>query len=140
MYYVYILTNKTDASEERDLLIAAAVIVLFLAGLVITVIRSARRGKQPAKTEDEIIEEGLSRPPETVVVHARVVDQCCFTTTVGIKAPKAVKAFFVSFAGDDGMLYKIPVSEEMYDAFEIGQVGELTLINGEVGSYILDET
>ncbi|MBO5271054.1 MAG: hypothetical protein J6B77_09725 [Clostridia bacterium] len=126
-------------SIDPNLLIAAAVIVLAIVGFAALMIRSYKRAGKNAAAEEAYVEERLKETPETVTVHARVVDQCCFTTTVGIKAPKAVKAFFVSFAGDDGMLYKIPVSEEMYDAFEIGQVGELTLINGEVGSYILDE-
>jgi hypothetical protein len=77
--------------------------------------------------------------PVIVNMRAKVVDMCCFTETVGTQPPRLVQNFFVFFEDDGGEIHKIAVSEDMYVAFEVGQVGELTLIDGNVSSYVLDE-
>ena len=77
--------------------------------------------------------------PVIVNMHVKVVDMCCFTETVGTQQPRLVQNFFVFFEDDGGEIHKIAVSEDMYVAFEVGQVGELVLIDGDVSSYTLDD-
>ena len=72
-------------------------------------------------------------------MHAKVVDVSCFITHIGTKLPKVVKNFVVVFEDDNEQIHKIPVEEDIYDSFEIGQIGELTLIDGKINSYVLDE-
>ena len=49
------------------------------------------------------------------------------------------KHFYVKFRDDDGQIYDIRVSEEYYFAFEKGQTGTLTLLDGKLDSFVLDE-
>lgn len=83
-------------------------------------------------------EELFDAEPETVTLHAEVVDMCCRSTVVGIRTPKAIREFLVVFRDDEGELHSIPVSEDIYDGFDVGQVGMLTLVGGSVDSYVLD--
>jgi len=91
-------------------------------------------------TPSHSIEEQLNKEPQTLTLRVKVIDQNCFVSYVGgAKSPKAVKNFVVVFQDDNEQTHKIAVEEDIYDAFEIGQTGELTLIDGKVSSYILDE-
>ena len=57
----------------------------------------------------------------------------------GIKIPKVVRHFVVIFQDDNEQTYEIAVKEDIYDGFEVGQIGKLTLTDGNIVSYILDE-
>ena len=76
--------------------------------------------------------------PVIVNMHVKVVDMCCFTETVGTQPPRLVQNFFVFFEDDGGEIHKIAVDEEIYCGFEVGQVGELTIIDGRISGYVLD--
>jgi hypothetical protein len=86
---------------------------------------------------DEHEEEIYPTSFPTVAERMTVVDCYCYVETVGMKHSKAMKNFVVEFASDDDRRLKLPVSEEMYDGFEIGQCGILTTVEGELFSFDL---
>ncbi len=55
---------------------------------------------------------------------------------VGIKTPKAVTIYTVEFKTDEKII-KLDIPQEMYDGLEIGQSGEVTLVEGELYSFII---
>ena len=55
---------------------------------------------------------------------------------VGIKTPKSVEIYTVEFKNDDELI-KLDIPQEMYDGLEIGQIGEVTLVEGELYSFII---
>lgn len=75
---------------------------------------------------------------ETIEINVKVVDQCCTTRMVGVKYPKSIEEYFISFEKDNGEVLKLLVPKECYDGFEIGQVGVLTLVDGKIYSFKLD--
>ena len=125
--------------ESMDILAIGAGLIgaLFIIVLVI-----AYKTK-PTKEEMEAAEdERLNAEGEIFEMHAEVIDMACDTVTVGYQAykqPKAQKQFLVKFRGDDSQIFDIPVNEECYFAIEKGQVGTLTLLDGKLDSFILDE-
>ncbi len=75
---------------------------------------------------------------EAIEINVKVVDQCCTTRMVGVKYPKSIEEYFISFEKDNGEVLKLLVPKECYDGFEIGQVGVLTLVDGKLYSFKLD--
>lgn len=75
---------------------------------------------------------------ETIDIKVKVIDQYCTTRMIGMKRPKSVEEYFISFEKDNGEVLKLLVPKECYDGFEIGQVGILTLVDGELYSFKLD--
>lgn len=73
----------------------------------------------------------------TVTVQAKVIDLLCKAELVGIKRPKATEIFTVVFETDSNEIIKITVPKEMYDGLEIGQQGELTIVEGELYSFVI---
>ena len=60
----------------------------------------------------------------------------CRVDMVGIKTPKAVTIYTVEFKTDEKII-KLDIPQEMYDGLEIGQSGEVTLVEGELYSFII---
>ena len=88
--------------------------------------------------EDKI----LNDMGETTSLHAVVTDMACGVSTVGYqgyKQPRAEKQFIICFRTDAGEQLQIPVSEDIYEGFEIGMSGALTLIDGMLDSFELDD-
>ncbi len=86
------------------------------------------------------VEEQLEEADyEEIQIKAKVVERFCSAELVGIKKPKAEDYYWVVFEGDDGKSYKLRVVEEMYDGFEEGQKGVLTLVEGELYSFEINE-
>ena len=75
--------------------------------------------------------------PLTVTLDAKVTDQYCRVVTVGTKSPKTKEEYFVCFEAADGREYKLAVSNEYYQALSAGQRGRLTLVNGQLYSFVL---
>lgn len=73
----------------------------------------------------------------TVKVKAEVIDLCCRTDMIGIKTPKAIEIYTVFFETDGKETICINVPKEMYEGLEKGQRGELTLVEGELYSFII---
>ncbi len=125
-----------------------AEIVLLIGGIVIAVtlavgIPLSLRSEKKNKDKRYICEDDFPDcEPETKSFHAEVTDQICGVKTIGYQAykqPKAVKEFYVKFRDDENNVYDVPVSESMYEGFEKGQRGILTLIGGQIDSFVLDE-
>lgn len=76
--------------------------------------------------------------PQTEILHVTVTEQYCRVDAVGTRSFRNVKTFAIHVRDDFGNERKIELSEELYDAFEVGQVGTLTLVDGEVYSFELD--
>lgn len=55
---------------------------------------------------------------------------------VGIKTQKAVTIYTVEFKTDEKII-KLDIPKEMYDGLEIGKSGEVTLVEGELYSFII---
>ena len=76
--------------------------------------------------------------PQTEILHVTVTEQYFRVDAVGTRSFRNVKTFAIHVRDDFGNERKIELPEELYDAFEVGQVGTLTLVDGEVYSFELD--
>ena len=76
--------------------------------------------------------------PRTEILHVTVTEQYCRVDAVGTRSFRNVKTFAIHVCDDFGNERKIELPEELYDAFEVGQVGTLTLVDDEVYSFELD--
>ena len=124
---------------ETILLIGGILLAVLLAVIIPINIHVQKKGKKNAPSGEEHTEYD---EPDTLTRHVTVLDMACGVSTVGYqsyKQPKAVKTFLIKFADDEQNIYDIPVSEGMYDAFEVEQKGTLTIINGQIDSFVLDE-
>ena len=119
-------------SENASLIIIAA-IVLSVMAFVIAGIKYKK--DHPDGIDAEI--EKMFVDPESVTetVRATVIDMACSADMVGTKMPKAVRNFVVIFQAENGEILKINVPEEMYDGFDKGQTGILTLADGDLYSF-----
>ena len=84
------------------------------------------------------IEPDILITPNTEILHVTVTEQYCRVDAVGTRSFRNVKTFAVHVRDDFGNERKITLPEELYDAFAVGQVGTLTLVDGEVYSFELD--
>lgn len=73
----------------------------------------------------------------TVKFNAEVIDLICQAEMVGVKQPRSVDVHTVVFETDKKEIIKLNVPLEMYDGFEIGQKGELTIVNGKLYSFVI---
>ena len=86
-------------------------------------------------SEDECVtyEDGVEHK------HLKVMDHTCEVKLVGTKTPKATKIFTVVFRTEDDKVLTFNVPEEMYDGFEKGQEGILTVVDGELYGFAIEE-
>lgn len=111
-------------------------VVAFFAFSVIMYIRQCKRNK--LKKETPVTEAPKIKDEfETVKFHATVVDLFCRTEMIGTKTPRSVKVFTVVFETDNKDQIKLDVPEEMYDGIESGQSGEVTVVEGELYSFVI---
>lgn len=90
--------------------------------------------------ESEVTEDAeLLAEPEITEIRATVSEIKCEVKVWGTKTPQVIKEFCVSFVDDTGKTYDFKVPEEMYEGFEEGQVGILTLSNGNIYGFTLYE-
>ena len=104
---------------------------------------SERHKREIAKKKDtDLRKDAASAAPEftTVSIKATVIDQTCCVKTVGIKTPKTIKEFTVVFQTENEETLKWNVPEEMYDGFEKGQSGTLSVVDGELYGFELSGT
>ena len=64
-----------------------------------------------------------------------VVDMFCKSELVGMKLPKSVQTFIIRFEDEYGKQFDMPVIEDYYHSFDIGQRGILTTVDGEFYSF-----
>ncbi|MEE1065363.1 MAG: DUF2500 family protein [Acutalibacteraceae bacterium] len=111
-------------------------VVAFLTFSVIMYIRQCKRNK--LKKETPVTEAPKIKDEfDTVKFYATVVDLFCRTEMIGTKAPRSVKVFTVVFETDNKKRIKLDVPEEMYDGIETGQSGEVTVVEGELYSFVI---
>lgn len=122
--------------EMTVILIVGVAAVAILVAAILLQVRDAKKNKHAYVTPTP--EEIFNTEPTVISLHGEIVDVCCRVGSIGIKQPKTVKEFAVALRSDNGEVYPILVPEEIYDAFEIGQVGTLTLIDGVLDTFVLD--
>lgn len=123
-------------TDIQTMWLTLGVFFAVLLALVLTAVIRHRK-QDGAKTAPHA--EWVDIEPTVIKMHARVLDQRCFTAWTGTKMPRSVKHFVVAFQDDHGQTHEMEVREDLYDCFEIGQVGELTLIDGRVAGYVLEK-
>lgn len=96
-------------------------------------------GIDPAEQMRTDEDSRLNDEGEITTFYAEVLDMTCGVTMVGHQEPKALKYFVIKLKRDDGEIINLPVSEEVYEGFDIGLYGMLTLIDGKLDSFELDE-
>lgn len=69
-------------------------------------------------------------------IQATVADLSCHVETAGTKAPETRTVFSVSFQTESGDILNYNVPKEMYEGFEIGQSGTLTLSDDALYSFV----
>ena len=119
-------------SENASLIIIAAIVISVMA-FVIAGIKYKK--DHPDGVEAEIEKMFIDPESVTTTVKATVIDMSCSAEMVGTKMPKAVRNFVVIFQAENGEILKINVPEEMYDGFDKGQTGILTLADGDLYSF-----
>ena len=127
--------------EEIGMILIAALLVIVTPLFILAIRKELKKAPSAEKIRSE--EDALFEiEPEIKCVRAEVIDMACGVDSIGYqgyKLPRAVKSFVVSFKTEDGEILRLAVEEEYYHAFDVGQVGALELINGELGSFELDE-
>jgi len=123
-------------TEEQKMWLVLGIIGALLAAAVLSIVLRHRKARNLASgAHGAVSTETL---PQTLTLHARVVDQRCFLTREGTRLPRVQKHFWVSFEDDSGQIHQIAVDEDVYNGVAVGQVGVLTLIDGAVLSFVLD--
>ncbi len=77
--------------------------------------------------------------PQQETFDASVVDLQCRVVTLGERSVKTVSEYLVFFQRTDGTVCRYPVSEEFYSGFEIGQRGSVSVIDGAVYAFRLED-
>ena len=116
--------------------IFVGILLCMFIGMIVYFVKNKDKMRQEVY---EMEEEKLNDEGDVVTVHAKVVDLDCGVDTVGHNTPKAVKHFEVTFEYDDGETVRISVPEVFYTGFEVGLVGMLTLVDGQLTSFEPDE-
>ena len=124
--------------ELIPLILAFLGIIGFFAFSIVMVIYNDKYEKEQKAKQANNPKEDYPEPEE-LHVHAKVAKMECATRYVGIKQPKLIKDFLVFFEDDEGTEYRLLVGEEDYCALEVGMIGKLTLIDGELNGFELDE-
>ena len=124
---------------EQIILLAISILVAVLCIAIAVSIKKFKKSGSFRERIQELEDEQLNVEPETLTVHAKVVDMTCGVHTYGTKIPKVEKYFAVQFQKDDGDVLSILVPEDCYDGFEIGLCGTLSLIDGKLNSFAPDE-
>lgn len=123
------------------ILFGAFAIVLIAASIPF-IIADFKKNKAKYLTREQLLEkeeERLNDEGDILEAHAEVVDMKCSVNMVGHKEPKTVKSFVVAFELDDGEIMSVSVPEVFYEGFDIGLKGTLTLVDGQLKSFELDE-
>ena len=117
-------------NETEGLLLGLFVVSAAICATAIPIIRTLR----PAKNSN-----AQPQKPKKETFCATVVHMRCGVKMVGMKIPKAVQEFVVTFESEEFGTFDLPVTEGMYHGFEEGQTGKLTLANGQLYSFVLEK-
>ena len=122
-------------SENSSLIIIVAIVLSVLAFVVAGI---KYKKDHPDGIDAETDEMFVKPETMTESFRAIVVDMVCYAEMTGTKRPKSKRVFTVSFETENGEILKINVPEEMYDGFDKGQKGILTLVDGILFGYELE--
>lgn len=129
--------------DDRELFLMLLVgVVVALAMIIPMTIYDWKRSKANKERAFALCDAPAAAPCEDTTLHAEVVNMACGVETVGYqnyKQPKAVERYVVSFKRDDGGVFDVRVPEDMYECFEVGLSGTLTLVGGRVESFTPDD-
>ena len=129
-------------SQQVALLIGGILLTAIFAIMIPLIIIDLKKNKDKYIITKEEEEKRFDDDGEILSFHAEVADMICGVNTIGYqsyKQPKAIKHFVITFKSDSGEISRIPVSEELYGAFDIGLAGTLTLIDGQLHSFLPDQ-
>lgn len=128
-------------TTEQVLSWGAGAFIVIIAVAAFYFIWDLRKNKDKYDKEaEERIENMFSEEAEIMTLHAEIADMVCGSGMVGsYRLPKSVKTFLVIFKSDDNEMLEIPVSEGVYLSLEKGMRGMLTLVEGNLDSFELDE-
>ena len=110
--------------------------------VIFCTIMGVKQYKRDIAKQKELKSEDIKQDePEytTVTARATVVDQTCCVKTIGIKTPKTIKEFTITFRAENGEIIRLNVPEEMYDGFDKNQTGILTVVDGQLYGFELTE-
>lgn len=127
--------------ESIVLLIGVGLIIAIISAFTAIAVWDSKKGNNTYVITRESEEENFNDEGDVVSVRAEVVDMICGVSTIGYQAykqPKAEKQFIIKFKSDGTDTFDVAVSEEMYEGFEVGLIGTLTLIDGQISSFELD--
>lgn len=114
-------------------------IIIFAASIGIWIAKNTKKQREEMKNETPKVIDLDEPPTEPIVRTVKVIDQSCCAKVVGTKRPKAVEQFIITFEEPDGNTFDLAVPHECYDGFEIGQIGKLSTVNGELYGFELEE-
>lgn len=120
-----------------DKLVIFLYVVLFVLAviLIVNIIKSVCDAKKnPVKPVSD--EELFAPQYKKTEVMATVIGQSCCARVIGTKTPKAVREFTVVFRTENGEIIQLNVPEELYDGFDEGQTGMLTVVDNELYSFV----
>ena len=121
------------------IILGTGLIAIFSFLIFYGIMMNKEEKRQKAQNATRDLPEDTPPEVQTVDLNVKVIDLKFETHYEGIKLPKLIKTFLVFFEDENGKVFNIEVSEENFDAFEIGQKGLLTLEDGQLYSFQLDE-
>lgn len=122
--------------SEVILIACAATTLFFLLMIFVPMFKNRKTIRAEVERQEE---ERCSIEFSNEELRATVIDHSCSVQMVGLKMPKATKIFSVSFETENSEILTFQVPEEMYDGFEKGQIGLLTIVDGQLYGFALDE-
>ena len=123
------------------LLFGFIIFALMIAIIVIVTVWDLKKNKNKyAEEAKEYEEKKFSEEANVITHHAEIVDMLCGTGMVGsYRLPKSEKTFLIIFRDDEGGTTELAVGEEVYLSLEVGMKGMLTILEGHLDSFELDE-
>lgn len=122
--------------SEVILIACAATTLFFLLMIFVPMFKNRKTIRAEVERQEE---ERCSIEFSNEELRATVIDHSCSVQMVGLKMPKATKIFSVSFETENSEILTFQVPEEMYDRFEKGQTGLLTIVDGQLYGFAPDE-
>ncbi|MBO7197076.1 MAG: DUF2500 family protein [Clostridia bacterium] len=128
-------------TTEQALALGAIIFVAMIAIIVFTVIYDLKKNKAKYDKEaKEYAEKKFAEEAEVTTMHAEILDMVCGTGMVGsYLLPKSEKTFLIIFKTDGGESLELRVPEEYYLELKVGQKGMLTIVEGNLDSFELEE-
>lgn len=122
-----------------DFIIYFVLVIIFIIVFALYLKKVIKQHK-PSETDADFHPENhteIRTEFNTVKILAEVVDLSCYVNMIGTKNPETVEIYTVIFETDSKKIISVNVPKEMYDGIEKGQRGELTLVEGELYSFII---